>query len=142
MNDQLNFHAGCVYAHEQDGVVTVGFADDEAAPQRYLLLQRTLVPSPRDVRLGQEGVYIERNDQGQSTYGGACSCILQKDRVRLELDAAAAVKTGGAHNLEVTFEVSAELLHSLREKMITLFKGQARFEDQTGKRKEDGDRFA
>src|SRR6266849_9598422 len=93
------------YAQEQDGILTIGFADDLNQPSEYLLLQRSFMPSDQDKRLGHDRVHIELNDQYYSTYGGVKRVRLAGGQLFLSLDE----KTAKALNSEAELEVALKL---------------------------------
>jgi hypothetical protein len=67
---------------DEDGFV-LAFADDESEKAQYLMLQYSLCPDDQDMRLGLNGLYIERDHQGQGCYRGV-SEIRRFDR-RIEI---------------------------------------------------------
>jgi hypothetical protein len=63
------FEANHIHAGEVDGVFMVGFADHQDDTKNYLLFQLS-------DDTGVDKIYLERDDQIQSTDGGITGCEL------------------------------------------------------------------
>ena len=109
---------------ENDGIMTIAFANNTDQPTVYLLLQRTLLPSEQDKRLGQDKVYVELNEQSQSAYGGIQRVQLQGKQLLLTLDDKTAYKLGSEHRLGVKIELDAQGVENLRKQLTHLFAGE------------------
>ncbi|MBX3712654.1 MAG: hypothetical protein KF800_11885 [Lysobacter sp.] len=70
---------------EDGDVSTIGFADDETAPERYVLIQKQWDCSGQDVQLGLDKVHIEVDDQLRSVYGGIKSVSVSGGRILIHL---------------------------------------------------------
>ena len=117
------FDAGCVAVTDEDGVLLVGFADDEFETTSYITLQRPHEYDAQDVALGMDRVHIERDSQAQSAYGGIEEFVLQRDRAILRLDEATGRKLGGATKLEIRFAIDSDQFDRLRSGLRRLFEG-------------------
>jgi len=114
-----------VVINQDADVLTIAFANSPE-PESYLLLQRSLVPTNQDKRLGLDRVYIELNEQIHSAYGGIRRAQLQGDRLFLTLDSQTASKLGSDEHLEV--KVNPSDAKNLRTKLNELFADQLKLE--------------
>ncbi|MEM7244678.1 MAG: Imm10 family immunity protein [Acidobacteriota bacterium] len=105
---------------EIDGVLVIGFA---AENEEYLLLQRSLEPSEQDVALGHDAVYIERNSQLRSAYGGIVRVVLSSRAVVLELSEETAEAIGSEGVFRVDLDLESQRLEVLRESLDRLHGG-------------------
>lgn len=85
-----SFKATHISVTHEDDYLLVGFADDEFDAGEYLMLQRAYEFDEQDTAHGMDTVYIERNDQSQSTYGGITRVLLAQTYVQVMLTATAA----------------------------------------------------
>lgn len=92
-----SFKATHVFSEDTDGVKIVGFADDNAAPTQYLILQQPQQYDEQDVKLGMDKVHVEVGHQSRSTYGGIKVVTSDKGRLSFELESSAseALQTDG-----------------------------------------------
>src|SRR6185503_2057175 len=97
------FHATCVSIEDTEVGLQVGFADHEFDTTEYLTLQRGHGFDEQDRRLGLANVYVERNTQGNSMYGGIERCELLPGRIRLLFDEKGAKVMHGLQEMEITF---------------------------------------
>ena len=116
-----NFHAGFVSIEEMPDFLQVGFADRETGTQNYLMLQRAREFDDQDRCTGMAEVYVERNDQGCSGYGGMSQFELFPDRVRVRFDERQAQVMAGIQEMEISFE--AHRLDDLRVALRRCFSG-------------------
>jgi hypothetical protein len=119
------FHATCVSIEDTEVCLQVGFADREFDTTEYLTLQRG--HDEQDKRLGLAKVYIERNDQGNSMYGGVEHCELLPGRIRLRFDENGAKVMHGLREMEITFVASSEKLSALSAALRRCFEGFSHF---------------
>lgn len=77
----IKFMAKYYDSSSEDDVLTVGFADSEADPQHFLLLQRAEEPDEQDEELGQDTYYIEIGDPGIAGYGGIDDVLITADKL-------------------------------------------------------------
>ena len=112
----------CV-AYVEDGVIFVGFSDDEFEPSEYLLLQRTVSPGVQDKVLGHDTVHVTCCDQSRSSYGGVQHLILHKGKAEILFDMETASKLGTTQHLEVYFTPSEELLDQLSHHLQQILVG-------------------
>ena len=113
------FKANFIRCQDQDGVVMVGFADDEFNTTEYLLLQRTLEPDQQDCELGHDAIHVELDSPERSGYGGVKLIRLDGSTVRVELNE----KIGrelGASAIEVELSASDAELAALKEHLSLL----------------------
>ncbi len=107
-SDHLEFTF--VGSAEENGVFTIGLADDEHDASEYLLFQQWIDPDEAEL---DSAVYIERNGQQYGTYGGLVAAVLGWSALRLSLTPGAANALGTAMAIEVAFP--AELHDKLEE---------------------------
>lgn len=92
-----------------DDVLIVGFADAQFDTQHYLMFQRSL-----DEDEFEEDVYVERDGQNQSTYGGIEKLILFRNKALFNFN----LKTSQWLNLEqevmINFSISDEKFKQLK----------------------------
>src|SRR5947208_10049134 len=108
MPEDLKFFASNVVLQEDDGIVIIGFADN-AASQRYLTLQRSLMHTAQDVRLGHDRIHFERDDQLHSGYGGIIRGTLSRSGLLLELTEETARDLGVRRIVEISFQIHDDL---------------------------------
>jgi hypothetical protein len=118
-----NFHAGHVTVEDMGDYLLVGFADRQFATVNYLTLQRAHEFDEQDRRTGMAEVYIERNDQGFSGYGGMESFELLPDRVRVRFDARSAPIMAGCREMEISFDLNREQFGVLQAGLRRCFDG-------------------
>jgi hypothetical protein len=71
---------------DDDGdVITVGFADQELGPERYVTLQTAREYDQQDILLGMKAPHIEVNYQLFSEYGAIASIKMHGNEVRISL---------------------------------------------------------
>ena len=116
----MRFTATCVTYQTQDDVAMLGFADDEFKTTRYVLLQKDLEPSQRDLELAHDTLYIEIDDQRHSRYGGVVKAQLQESRLVLKLDPQAAADMSVDDTIEISFRVPMERLKEISNQLRLL----------------------
>ena len=79
----------------------------------------------QDVALGMDNVYVERNDQIQSGYGGVERVELHPDRVRVLVAGPVAEQIGDGE-FEIHFTLSSEEFERLRAGLAPCFRASAR----------------
>jgi hypothetical protein len=121
------FHATCVSIEDSEACLQVGFADREFDTTEYLTLQRGHAFDEQDKRLGLANVYIERNDQRNSMYGGIEHCELLPGSIRFHFDEDGAKVMHGLRRMEITFVASSEKLVALSAALRRCFEGLGRF---------------
>jgi hypothetical protein len=124
-----SFHASCISIDDTADCLQIGFADHAHGTADYLLLQRAHEVDDQDKRLGMDDVYVERNDQSFSVYGGIAQFELLGDRVRIVFDQKGATNMGGLREMQIAFAVDAERLGSLRAALRRCFAGRACYTD-------------
>jgi hypothetical protein len=119
---QYNF----VSSAEENGVLTVGFADAQFDTQKYLMFQR-FVDSEE---LGNENdeIYIERDGQQYGIYGGIEKFVLSRKEALLLLaaDTAQALDTG--QQVKIFFTATDEQFEQLKTDFDRVFVGEVDFE--------------
>ena len=106
----------------EDELVCVVFRADAS---EYLLLRRAYERgAQQDVELGRAAIYVERNEQSQSAYGGICCAALDPDKFLVEFDDKTAEVTGGEKWLEVRFDLDATRFAELGDAMNHVFQGR------------------
>lgn len=94
--EMKSFNARCVTVQNDNGVVMVGFADDEFETTEYLLFQRTLEPDAQDCELGQDKIHVQLDSPDQSGYGGVERIQLVGSTVTVDLNPAMSELLGTA----------------------------------------------
>ena len=115
------FHAGFVSIEDHGDFLLVGLVDDELAVGDYLMLQRAYEFDEQDLRIGHDKVYIERNDQGYSCYGGIERFEVAPSTVRIRFDDHGTQVMSGVRDMEVTFDEAR--FQDLRIALQQCFKG-------------------
>jgi len=108
------FTAKCVTCQNENGVVIVGFADDEMATTEYLLLQRTLEPDAQDCKLGHDKIHAQLDSPDHSGYGGVESIQLNGSTLRVEFNESMGQLLGNSV-IKVELDANAVDRDSLKE---------------------------
>jgi hypothetical protein len=111
------------------GFIVVGFDSEGPGLRGSLMLQRSHEFDEQDVALGMDHVYIERDSQRYSAYGGITRFELRRDRAMVSLDAATARKLGNEAEFEVRFDLEDRRFEELRAGLAKVFKGFECFAD-------------
>ncbi|MDO1446456.1 Imm10 family immunity protein [Rhodocytophaga aerolata] len=85
----LQFHADAVSAeYNENGVLVNVFADlqERIEVNHYFLIQCTNEDDRQNIASNIDTYYIERDDQGYSTYGGIKKLSLSPHQINIELD--------------------------------------------------------
>ena len=122
-----NFHAAFVSIEEMPECFQVGLADRAFGTQDYLMLQRAHEFDEQDRRTGMADVYVERNDQGFSGYGGMERFELLPDRVRVSFGGRQVQTMAGIREMEISFET--DQLPALRIALRRCFHGFSYYVD-------------
>lgn len=109
------------FIQNDENLVMVGFADTEIETQEYILLQKPVHVTEQEAKLGLNKIHITYKEQHQSAYGGIERCILQKDRVHLEVEPDVASLLGTESNIEITFAFHSPSLSELKLHLGMLF---------------------
>jgi hypothetical protein len=123
------FHATCVSIENTEFCLQVGFADREFDTTQYLMLQRAHAFDEQNRRLGSANVYVERDAQSNSMYGGVAYCEMLPGRFRLLLDEDGATVMQGLREMEITFVASSEKLSALSAALRRCFEGLSYFSE-------------
>lgn len=70
---------------EDEDTFVLAFADDAENPATYLMLQYPLDVDEQDVRLGLDGLYIERDDQSMGCYRGVSAVRRAGEHIEIVL---------------------------------------------------------
>jgi hypothetical protein len=111
-------HYNFATVNQEDGVQTVGFADDQFAPSQYLLFQRSL---DKDLEGETDEIYIERNGQSQGIYGGVERLVLSRDHAFLLFSSETAVAIGTEQEVNILFSVTDEEYQWLKAELEVIF---------------------
>ena len=122
MNTPL-FHAACVAAIEDEIGWVVGLADREHDARQYLQFQRGHASDSQDHVPGLDTVYVEKDDQSNSCYGGIESVDLGPSTIKLKFDDAGSQSLGLDKNVLITFDADERTLDSFRRGMAAIFAG-------------------
>ena len=113
-----HLEAGFVCTNDQDGVVMVGFADQQFGTRRYVLLQRTRDVSDEECARGENDVHFELDGQERSDYGVIDRVEVERGAVRIALRADKAADLEMDAEIRVTFKVNdrkySQLVDGLR----------------------------
>jgi hypothetical protein len=85
----LTFQANAVWAeYDENEELIIRFADlqEDGKANHYFMIQHTNDIEEQDVQLGMDTYYIERDDQGYSTYGGIEKICLRPNQISIYLD--------------------------------------------------------
>lgn len=120
----MNFKAQCV-TFENDGEShTVGFADNGADPQTYVILQRAVESTEEEVRFGLDQIYITIDDQLRSTYGGVLDISVSSDVVVIRVSSEAAKELKMDGDIIIDIDVAAPPMREVKESLEALAKGE------------------
>jgi hypothetical protein len=86
------------------------------------MFQRSYEFDERDIALGMNNVYLERNGQGSSAYGGIRRLELKRDRALLQVEGETA-KRVGEEELQIHFRLDDEEFAQLRRGLRLVFDG-------------------
>jgi hypothetical protein len=115
--------ANSVVVDDDDpNVILVGFEQVTVDSRQYLMLQRSYEFDERDIELGTNEVYLERDDQFWSAYGGILYFALERNRALIKLGGETAAKLGGESDYEISFDVGDYQFAVLRNGLTKVFK--------------------
>lgn len=117
------FHAPGVSAEEEDGVYYVSFFNEGDFNNRYLMFQKPDAYTEQDVKLGMDQVYIERDDQLYSSYGGMKLVEVRLNAIEVHLQGGAVDKLGNIDRIIVHFDLEEEEFSELLECLRKIFAG-------------------
>ena len=117
---------GFVASSEENGVLTVGFADAQFETQEYLLFQRFV--DPEEIDDDEDGVYVERDGQQYGTYGGIEKFVLSRQDAQLFLIAETAQSLGTEQEISISFSATDEQFEQLKTDFELIFAGEVEFE--------------
>ena len=118
---QYNF----VPSSEENGVLTVGFADTQQDTQEYLMFQKFVDPEEAD---DDDGVYVERDGQQYGTYGGIEKFVLSRNNVLLSLTEKTAQSLDVEPEVSIAFSATDEQFEQLKTDFERVFAGEVEFE--------------
>jgi len=120
----VRFAANSVVLDDSDeNFILVGFADEQDGRYREALhFQRSYEFDEQDLALGMDQVYVERNDQSQSAYGGIEQIELHPDRVRMVVNGQTAQRLGDSE-FEIGLSLAPEQFVRLRQALQVVFEG-------------------
>jgi hypothetical protein len=123
MDEVATLHADMVSLTEKEGVLELAFGTGSDAPgdAPYLLLQRTLAPSPQDRQHGMDQVYVEWSSQSRSTYGKVAAAQAIEGKLLVTMDATGAEMLG-VRRIEVTFDSALADANHLRHALDRLLR--------------------
>ena len=92
-----------IYCQDTDDIVLIIFSERDTPPTHYVMLQQAMHPRQQDIKLGQDKVYIEIDDQLRSCYGGVKSVGASSSAVVIYTDDAAAkcLRISGEIHLDI-----------------------------------------
>ena len=105
---------------EENGVLTVGFADDQSEPQEYLMFQNWLDAS----EVGEDDeIYIERDGQQHGTYGGIERLVLSRDQALMWLSPETAKAINTEQEVTIIFSATDKQFQQLKADLEHVFAG-------------------
>lgn len=110
-----------VASDEENGVLTVGFADDQFNTQEYLMIQNWL---DAEAEGEDDEIYIEHNDQSQGTYGGVERLVLSRDHALLLLSPETAEVIDTEQEVNIFFSATDEQFQQLKAGLEVVFAGK------------------
>ena len=119
---QYNF----VASSEENGVLTVGFADAQLDTQEYLLFQRFV--DPEELGGDDDEIYVERDGQQYGTYGGIERFVLSRKDALLSLTAETAQVLDTEQEVTVAFSATDKQFERLKTDFERVFAGEVEFE--------------
>ena len=122
----IRFDASFLDISEVEGVTRILLSlDDNLEGEQYLMVQRQLAPSEKEVHFGMNDVYIETCGQGWSWYGHIDRFTLLPDRILVQLDATAASEIGDDGSIEVSFQLPPQRFATLQAALQRAFRDRA-----------------
>ena len=125
-----DFVATWVHVEDMGDYLLVGLSDQQFETSDYLVFQRAHEFDEQDVLLGMDTVYLERNDQGFSGYGGIESVSLFRDHLDVSLNAKGSAFMDGFSRMKVSLELDAAALQELRKGLVVCFEGFLTYHDE------------
>ena len=120
-------HPQFVVVDDDGDVMTVGFAEKEFGPQRYVTLQSARGHDQQDILLGMNKLHVEVNDQLFSGYGGVASIKMRGNEVRISLTPKGHKVLKIEGEIIVTIDTGAPL-SDVREALRRMAEGEFAFE--------------
>lgn len=114
---QSNF----VYAGIDEGVIMVGFADDQFNTSEYVLLQMSVTFDEQDVELGMDQVHITYCEEHRSNYGGIERFVLGNGHALITLSPETAAELEVDSGIEIWFPKDSARLESVRQHLQQMF---------------------
>jgi len=124
-----SFHASDVEFEDEDDVFYVNFINNNGDKIEYIMLQNPREYLEQDVSLGMDKIYIERNDQIFSSYGGIESVNIHRGSIKIALADEAAKKLGNIDEIEIDFDISDEQFQGLISMLRNIFKEFGTFKE-------------
>jgi hypothetical protein len=122
MSTELQYHF--IASRDKNDVLLVGLADAQFDTSEYLWFQRYFDPKYDD------GIYIERDNQGQGTYGGIEKLVLSRDKVVLYLSEETARILDTEQKVIITFSATDEQFEKFSSDLQRIFKDEQSLEIQ------------
>lgn len=111
------FKATHISIQDEGDILTIGFADDEISPSKYLILQKKHNYDDQDKKLGMDKIYVEIGDQSQSSYGGVVSILQKNNKICFQLDDSASRSLKIDHLVDIDLFISDENVQRISEKL-------------------------
>ncbi|QNP49488.1 Imm10 family immunity protein [Diaphorobacter aerolatus] len=118
---KFEFSANEVNYSFENGIHTLGLADDKNEPKDYIILQRSIEIEEKDRELGQDTYYIEICADGVAGYGGIKSVLLSANTLKIEIGENA-IWRGDLLLIEINIQV-AKNFKGLRDGLSAIFLG-------------------
>ena len=104
MGPRQHLIATTVSYGEEDGVFTLGFANEASDVAEYLLLQWKEAYEEQDKVLGMDKIYLEYSEQSRSCYGGIGSISAGHREIIIDLTQRAAETLQVEGPIEITIK--------------------------------------
>ena len=121
------FTASFASVDSNDDSISIGLTDDQFAPTRYLILQRTLHPSVQDIELNQAGIHVEIDTPDSSAYNAIDKIAITRDSLNIYFLSSFDF---GKH-LTIILNLDEQMYLSLRESLVQVVSNTARLSLQT-----------
>jgi hypothetical protein len=116
-----------VSSGEENGVLTIGFANDQSDPLEYLLFQR-IVDWEEFGSDDDDEVYVERDGQQYGTYSGIEKFVLFRNNALIMLSAETAQALETEQELRVAFSATDKEFEQIKTDFERVFAGEVDFE--------------
>lgn len=116
----MQFQATDVFAdYDEFQTLIIGFYAESDCPD-YFMIQHSDHYTDADKKLGMNTFYIEKNDQSMGCYGGITQIVLDRSKIRIDLNEKSAERLGEL-NIEISFNCADDQFLKLESKILHVF---------------------